>query len=150
MIARHAELPAASNALTVTVLLPTSSGTVADQDVVPLAVPAPPVDVVHCTDETPALSLAVPLTEILAEETETTEEPGETIVRVGGTVSEPEGGAEPLPVLEVPVPVEPVLVEPVPAPVLVVPVPLPEPVLPEPVLPAVPEPVAGGVPDAGP
>jgi hypothetical protein len=45
-----------------TVLVPTSSGTVADQAVVPEAMPELPVDTDHCTDDTPEPSLAVPLT----------------------------------------------------------------------------------------
>jgi hypothetical protein len=48
----------------------------ADHDVVPVAVPAAPVDVVHSTDDTATLSLAVPLTVMVAEEEETIEEPG--------------------------------------------------------------------------
>jgi hypothetical protein len=39
---------------------------VADQEVVPLATPAPPVEVLHCTDVTPALSLEMPLIEVVA------------------------------------------------------------------------------------
>ena len=90
-----------------TVLLPTRSGIAADQESVPVAVPAPPVEVVHCTEETATLSLAVPLTAMVAEEAEAIEEPGETIVRVGGTVSGP--AAVPVPVAPVPVvPVVPV------------------------------------------
>ena len=73
-----------------TVLFPISRGTEADQDVVPVAVPEAPVEVLHWTDMTPTLSLAVPLIEIVAEEADTIEEPGETICRVGGTVSVPD------------------------------------------------------------
>ena len=55
----------------VTVLVPTSSGTVADHADVPEAVPELPVEVVHLTAETPTLSEAVPLMtrEALAVET---------------------------------------------------------------------------------
>jgi hypothetical protein len=48
-------------------LVPTSSGIVADQLVVPDAVPDPPVDALHFTAVTPTLSLAVPLNEMVAE-----------------------------------------------------------------------------------
>jgi hypothetical protein len=61
-MALQLELPAASYARMMTVLVPTSSGTVADQAVVPEAMPELPVDTDHCTDATPTLSLAVPLT----------------------------------------------------------------------------------------
>ena len=47
----------------VTTLSPTSTGIAADQEVVPVAVPAPPVEAVHFTEATPTLSAAVPLTE---------------------------------------------------------------------------------------
>ena len=109
VIARQEELPAASYARTVTVLLPTSSGTDADHETVPVAVPAPPVDVVHATDATPTLSLAVPLMVSAAAELDTIDEPGETIVMVGGTVSVLEtvpvlGLEAPLFVVLVPVP----------------------------------------------
>jgi hypothetical protein len=62
VIALQVELPAASYARTVTVFVPTSSGAVADQAVVPEAMPEAPVDTDHFTDATPRLSLAVPLT----------------------------------------------------------------------------------------
>jgi hypothetical protein len=62
VIALQEELPAASYARTVTVLVPTKSGTVADQAVVPEAMPEFPVDTDHFTDATLTLSLAVPLT----------------------------------------------------------------------------------------
>ena len=61
-MARQLELPAASYARTVMVFVPTSSGTVADQAVVPEAMPEAPVDTDHVTDATLTLSLAVPLT----------------------------------------------------------------------------------------
>ncbi len=97
------------------VFVPTSKGTEADQEVVPPAVPEPPVDVAHPTDTTPTLSPAVPLIEIVAALVETIEEPGEIMLTVGGTVSvalpAPEGdppvppvGCPELPALPVPVP----------------------------------------------
>ncbi len=70
-----------------TVLLPTSSGTSADQDVVPEAFPAAPVDVVNLTAVTPTLSLAVPLMWMVADEVETMVPPGETIRTDGAVVS---------------------------------------------------------------
>src|SRR5580700_2704796 len=80
-------------------------GSEADQVVVPAAVPEPPVEVVHCTDATPAVSLAVPLKVRFAEDVETIVELGEIIVRLGGTVSEPVVGLPvPLPVIGVPLP----------------------------------------------
>src|SRR5580658_11154805 len=90
---RHAELPAALYAHTVTVLFPTSRGIDADHDVVPVAVPWPPVDVVHWTDV--VLLLAVPLTVMAAMDTETIEDPGEEIAMLGG----PALALVPLPVL---------------------------------------------------
>ena len=78
-----------------------------------MAAPALPVEVVHCTDETPTLSLAVPLIEMVPVYALTIEEPGETIVTVGGTVSEPE--AVPVPVVPVPVPAPVPVPVPVPA-----------------------------------
>jgi hypothetical protein len=66
VIARHEELPAASKAFTVTVLLPTNRGITADQEVVPVAAPVLPVEVVQFTDATPTLSLAVPLIDMVA------------------------------------------------------------------------------------
>ena len=86
MIARQEELPAASYARIVTTLLPTSRGTVADHCVVPVAVPEPPVEVLHATAVTPTLSLAVPLTAMEAEEVATIVNPGETILSDGGVV----------------------------------------------------------------
>jgi hypothetical protein len=55
----------------VTVVVPTSSGTVALQAVVPEAVPELPVDVLHPTRVTPTLSVAVPLMTMEASEVET-------------------------------------------------------------------------------
>ena len=69
------------------VLLPTSKGMLADHAVFPEAVPDPPVDVVHCTEATPTLSLALPLTAIVAAAVDTIEELGDTIVRTGAIVS---------------------------------------------------------------
>jgi hypothetical protein len=40
---------------------------VADQEVVPVALPVLPVEVLHSTDVTPTLSLATPLIEMVAE-----------------------------------------------------------------------------------
>lgn len=76
-------------------LFPTSSGTLADQFVVPEAVPESPKDVDHFTDVTPTLSLAVPLTVKLAEEVETTVDPGDVMFSDGGVLSGPglAGGA---------------------------------------------------------
>ena len=54
----------------VTVLVPTNSGTVADQAEVPEAMPEDPVDTDHFTDATPTLSAAVPLTASDAREVE--------------------------------------------------------------------------------
>ena len=68
VIALQLELPAASYARTTTVLVPTSSGAVADQAVVPEATPESPVESDHFTDATPTLSPAVPLTTIDASE----------------------------------------------------------------------------------
>ena len=76
----------------VTALVPTRSGTLADHLLVPAAVPEYPFEVVHCTDTTPTLSLAVPLTAIEAEDVATIVNPGETIFRDGGVVSPLVGG----------------------------------------------------------
>jgi hypothetical protein len=116
-------LPAVLYARTVTVLFPTNKGITADHDVVPVAVPELPVDVVHCTEVTP--SPAVPLKEIFAAEVDTIVEAGEVIEIVGGAVVDP---------------------DPDPGFVLTVPAP---PVVPVPVLPVVPVPVAGGAPAVG-
>jgi hypothetical protein len=56
---------------------------------VPEAVPEPPVDVVHCTEVTPRLSAAVPVTVSDAAEVLTMVEPGEVICSEGGVVLEP-------------------------------------------------------------
>ena len=52
--------PAASRLVTVMTLLPAVSGTDADQDVVPVAVPLPPAAFDQVTLVTPTLSAAVP------------------------------------------------------------------------------------------
>jgi len=75
----------------VTTVVPTSSGTLALQAVVPEALPESPDEVVHFTAATPTLSLAVPVNENAAAVVETIVEPGDTICSVGGTVSGPEG-----------------------------------------------------------
>ena len=93
MKARHAEFPAASNARTVTVVLPTRSGTAADHLVVPDAVPASPFEVDQATRITPTLSLAVPLTAMAADEVATIVSEGTRICKDGGVVSPlPVGG----------------------------------------------------------
>src|SRR5438105_14649953 len=71
----------------VMMLLPTRSGTWADQFAVPEAAPASPNELFHFTAATPALSLAVPLMVMLAEDVETTVEPGEVMLSEGGVVS---------------------------------------------------------------
>ena len=120
--ARHPELPAASKARTVTIFVPTSSGTLADQFAVPDASPELPTEVLQLTAVTPALSLATPLNTMLADCVETIVEPGERMVSDGGVVSGavPVGPVDPVgPVVPVapvgpvdpvgpPVPVDPV------------------------------------------
>jgi hypothetical protein len=88
-MARHPELPAASNARIVIALLPVKSGTLTDQLAVPDAAPPSPNALLHFTAVTPTLSLAVPLKTILAEEVETTVEPGDAMFKDGGVVSAP-------------------------------------------------------------
>ncbi len=92
MIARHAELPAASYARTVITLVPTSRGTLADHDAVPAATPASPVEVVHLTEVTPTLSLAIPLIAITGALVAMMVNPGEWICSEGAVVSRPAGG----------------------------------------------------------
>lgn len=83
-------MPARLVARTVIVLVPTSSGIAGMlQLFVPEAVPDPPMALVHVTAATPALSRAVPLTEIELAAIETVVRAGETIVRLGGVVSLP-------------------------------------------------------------
>lgn len=124
---------------------PTSSGTEADQDVVPEATPASPLEVVQATCVTPAASLAVPLTVNHAEVVETMVVPGTLMARVGGVpLPDPEGvdggWVPPLPdVPPLPLPVPPLPVLPLP--------PLP---LPEPPLPLLPEPPDVPPPSAAP
>ena len=60
---------------------------VADHAVVPVAVPAPPVDVFHWMDATPTLSLALPLIAIVVAAVDVIDEPGVTIVSTGAMVS---------------------------------------------------------------
>jgi hypothetical protein len=74
-------------------LVPTSRGTLADQDVVPAATPAPPVEVVHFTAVTATLSLAVPLMAMTDALVETMVNPGDLICSAGGVVSPFAGGA---------------------------------------------------------
>jgi hypothetical protein len=83
-------LPAASYARIVTTFDPTSSGIDADQLVVPLAVPEPPVFVDHVTLVTPTLSLAVPLNAMVEADVDTLVAPGDPIVNAGGVVSVPD------------------------------------------------------------
>src|SRR6266566_5209185 len=82
------ELPAASKALTVILLVPTSSGMFGScQEAVPLATPAPPKVLDQRTAATPTLSDAVPLRLMLAAEVETSVDPGDRICTVGATES---------------------------------------------------------------
>jgi len=91
-MALQPEFPAASKARTVIVLSPTSNGTFADQAVVPLAVPEPPVEVVQVTFTTPMLSLAFPDIAIDVPVVATIVAAGDTIVTLGEVVSIPAGG----------------------------------------------------------
>jgi hypothetical protein len=70
---------------------------------VPPATPELPVEVLHVTEETALLSLAVPLTVRVAEDVETMVEAGEPIFKTGGTVSAPV--VVPATVLAIPLPV---------------------------------------------
>ena len=95
-MARHEEFPAASNALKVRVLLPTSSGMAAAvQPVVPVAVPEAPPDVDHFTETTPTLSAAVPLHVMTAADVATMVNAGDVIFSEGGTVSGVPGAGVP-------------------------------------------------------
>ena len=69
------------------VLVPTSRGTLADQAVVPDAMPEDPVELLHLTELTATLSLALPA--MASDETvvELMVNPGESIDSVGATVS---------------------------------------------------------------
>ena len=64
----------------------------ADHDTVPAATPASPVEVVHLTEVTPTLSLAIPLTVIDEALVETIVNPGDRICSEGAVVSPPGGG----------------------------------------------------------
>ena len=78
----------------VTAVVPTSSGTSADQLLVPEAPPELPVEADHRTIVTPTSSSAVPLMVIEAEEVDTMLEPGDVMRNEGGVRSEPPcGGA---------------------------------------------------------
>jgi hypothetical protein len=68
---------------------PVNRGMVADQLVVPFAVPDAPVLVDQVTFVTPTLSLAVPLNAMVAADVETVVPPGDPMVNVGGVVSDP-------------------------------------------------------------
>lgn len=70
------------NARTVMLLVPDTSGTVADQLAVPLAVPDPPVELDHVTEVTSPD--AVPAMVIEAAEVDTIVNPGEVIFKAGG------------------------------------------------------------------
>ena len=63
-----------------------------DQCVVPVAVPEPPVELVHVTDVTPTLSDAVPANTIVLVVVYTFVLDGDRIVRVGAVVSGVAGG----------------------------------------------------------
>src|ERR1017187_2910109 len=65
----------------------------ADQDVVPAATPASPVELVHLTAVTATLSLAVPLMAMAGALVEMMVNPGGLICSVGGVVSPFAGGA---------------------------------------------------------
>ena len=84
-------MPAASYARTVITFVPTKSGALKDQDVVPLAWPVSPKPSDHFTAVTPTLSLALPEMAMLAAEVEPIVNPGERICRLGGVVSLPVG-----------------------------------------------------------
>src|ERR1017187_3640738 len=64
----------------------------ADQDVVPAATPASPVELVHFTAVTATLSVAVPLIAMAEAEVEVMVTPGDWIVSEGGAVSPVVGG----------------------------------------------------------
>jgi hypothetical protein len=65
----------------------------ADQDAVPAATPAPPVELVHLTAVTATLSLAVPPIAMAAAVVEVMVNPGDLICSEGGVVSPGVGGA---------------------------------------------------------
>src|SRR5260370_39026515 len=93
VIDRQVVFPAASLARIVMVVVPTYSA-IGDvvQLSVPLAVPYPPVELVHVTEATPTLSYAVPLTTSELLDVARLLVDGDTIVKVGGVVSGPDGG----------------------------------------------------------
>ena len=83
----QAELPAASNARTVTAFVPTRSGTCAVHAAVPDATPEKPREVDHWTEVTPTLSEAVPLMGRDVADVDRIVTPGERMVSDGGVVS---------------------------------------------------------------
>ena len=86
---RQPEFPAASKARTVTVLFPRSSGIVADQAVMPAAVPPDPKLLAQETSVTPTLSLAVPAITIDVALVENVAVDGEVMLNAGAVVSAP-------------------------------------------------------------
>ena len=82
-------LPAASVAVTVIMLSPCANVMFeADQLVVPLAVPLPPMELAQVTETTPTLSLATPPRLTVLDELDKAEaEVGPVILIVGGVVS---------------------------------------------------------------
>jgi len=80
---RHAESPAASNAVTMMVLVPSSRGMAGTiHEVVPAAVPELPVEFVQVTEVT--LAVAVPLMAMLGSVVATMVIPGELMLSEGG------------------------------------------------------------------
>ncbi len=80
---RQAESPAASNALTMIVLVPSSRGIAAAvHEVVPAALPELPVEFVHVTEVT--LAVAVPVMVMLGSAVATMVIPGEVMLSDGG------------------------------------------------------------------
>lgn len=85
---RQATLPAASLARIVIVFVPISKGIGGVfQVVVPVAMPEPPVELLHVTEATPTLSDAVPEKTMVAEEAATLVPDGDRIARLGAVVS---------------------------------------------------------------
>src|ERR1022692_804590 len=68
-------------------LSPTSSGAVTLQLVVPDAWPDPPLELLHATDATPTLSLAIPLITMDPEYTDTVLAEGARMLSAGGVRS---------------------------------------------------------------
>ena len=87
---RQATKPARFVARIVMVLVPTSRG-IAEiaQLLVPVAVPDVPVELAHVTVATPAMSRAVPVTDIEEAAVERVVKDGETMAMLGGAVSFP-------------------------------------------------------------